>query len=129
MRDLIANSHSRIGRQLLPIRPSLAPVAHHASLALEVYYGAQAAVRADWISLVGETLHARVSVHGGIIEDIRARTAGRLQISLAFHQGVHHDTATVIRYLESLGLAATVLHAVEPSPTAAFPAEFVSEAA
>jgi D-methionine transport system ATP-binding protein len=108
VRELIANPASQIGRQLLPIKPS--PATDPALLSLEVNYGAHANVRADWISVAGETLRARINVHGGVIEEVGARPAGRLLISLAFHQGAHEDAESVIRYFDTLGLSATLRH-------------------
>jgi D-methionine transport system ATP-binding protein len=108
VRELIADPRSAIGRQLLPIKPSSA--ADPGLLTLEVAYGAHENVPADWISRLGETLHTRVNVLGGVVEEVGSRPAGRLLISLAFHQGTGHEAATVLQFLDSLGLVASVRH-------------------
>lgn len=107
--DLIADPQSSVGRQLLPLR--IAPGTRAGDLEFEIGYGAAGSVRDDWISLVGETLGARVHLHGAIVEDIHAARAGRAHISLAFPRGTHHDARSVQHYLASLGLHATLLDA------------------
>jgi D-methionine transport system ATP-binding protein len=106
VREFIANPHSAIGRQLLPIKPSL-PV-DSGLLTLEVAYSANGSVPADWISRLGEALQARVHVLGGVVEQVGARPAGRLLISLAFQGGVYQESASVIRCIENLGLVASI---------------------
>ena len=108
VRDLIADPLSATGRQLLPIKPGL--TSGSGLLTLEVAYGTREHVPADWISRIGETLHTRVNVLGGVVEEVGEHLAGRLLINLSFHHGIPHETAAVVRFLESLGLVASVRH-------------------
>jgi D-methionine transport system ATP-binding protein len=107
VRELIANPASAIGSQLLPIKPSVQTDSN--LLTLQVAYGANADVPADWISQTGEALHARVHVLGGVIEQVTSRPAGRLLISLAFHPGAHANPSATVHFLRSLGLVVSVL--------------------
>lgn len=106
VRELIADSQSPIGRQLLPIKASRDY--DRTLLLLEVNYGADRAVPADWISLAGVELRARIHILGAVIEEIGAHPAGRLLVSLAFDSDVHANAESVIRYLSLLGLVVTI---------------------
>jgi D-methionine transport system ATP-binding protein len=115
VRELIANPHSTIGRQLLPMKPIAAD--EPGLLTLDITYSAHTRVPSDWISLASEMLNARVHVLGGIVEQIDDRAAGRFAIGLSFAQPHSHDSAdSIIRYLHGLGLVATLRERSDRTP-------------
>jgi D-methionine transport system ATP-binding protein len=108
VRDLIADPLSQIGKQLLPVRPTISD--EHDTLIFEVTYGTRRTVPSDWVSLLTEKLRARVGLLGGVVEDIGGASSGRLHISVSL-QGHQHEAEDVTAYLHSLGLHAKALNA------------------
>ena len=101
---LVGDPDSQIGAQLLPLR--IAADQGAGRLSFEVRYATHEAVPNDWISRLGETLRARVQLHGAIVEDIHGCRAGRAHIGLEFLPGADRDAQRAVRFIASLGLYA-----------------------